>query len=176
MRWKKLCIILLVVGVVLVSLDFIPVRFAKDVDTIYNDVDIITEPSKDIDILASRITKTLHPEYTWEAFFRQDSFTNVLAIFNIKGNSPYQKLSRREFYNKKGKEESSLFRFMLSGKFTLDEDIKDYDAGEFDISTWKIVYPIERKSFRRYYVPESYLTIYDFDWLEVIKSWFVSDK
>jgi hypothetical protein len=165
-RWKLLIIILLVVVAAFVSLDFVPVKHAKVVDTIYNEANI-TELSEDIDILAAFTYKTVDLEYPWEAYYRENS-DYYLVIFKIKGNNPYQQLSRRDFYNK-NKLASTNIRFMLSGKLTLEE--REYYIGEFDISAWEIVYPIERKSFRKNYAPKSYLTIYDFDWLEVIKNW-----
>ena len=38
---------------------------------------------------------------------------------------------------------------------------------------WDILAPIQRLSFRKYYAPKNYLTIYDFNWINVIKDLFV---
>ena len=157
-----LLIIILIIVAIFVFLDFIPVRFAEVVDASYNNGDF-TESSEIIDLLATYSNKTGNFDYPWDAY----SSHNDYIIFYIKGNNPYQTLSRRDFYYDR-KEWKIDIDFILTGKLLLLEE----NLWEFDISTWKIVYPVERQSFRKYYAPKSYLTIYDFDWLEVIKSWF----
>ena len=163
---KRGIIVIIIMAIFLFLLDFIPVKFAKRIDSSNNE-DMITHNPNRIDIIATYSKKTGAFEYPWEAYYYQDSVLRIVK-FNVSGNNPYQALSRRDFY--KNAEWMIDIRFILNGNLQMEGEKEN--VGKLNVSTWEMVYPIKRQSIRKHYVPKSYLTIYDFDWISVIKSWF----
>jgi hypothetical protein len=92
-----------------------------------------------------------------------------IVIFKVYGNNPYQILSRKDFYYNNTEWVVDI-GFILNGKLQILD--RKESVGEFHISNWKIIYPVKRRSFRRYNILKSYLTIYDFDWSVFIKNIF----
>lgn len=46
---------------------------------------------------------------------------------------------------------------------------REHNIYDLKVKHWEIVYPIQRKSLRMFYTPKNYLTIYDYDWLKLVK-------
>ena len=142
----------------LISLDFIPIKFSirnNDNHTVF-----INEP---------KLGETEWAEVKYE----NNKFDyDYMAGYIMTGNSPDKRLNKRDF--------DKVKLFLMSAdnknKFLIyyDERILMKDNETFPIykiesKSWDILYPVHRASFRRLYAPKSYLTIYDFNWINVIK-------
>ena len=156
--------ILLFILAVLFLLDFVPVKFAQIVGSPYNENRIVDDLNH-IDIIATYSKKTGDFEYPWEAYFKQDSEISIIR-FKVIGNIPYDILNRKDFYHNNTEWKIDI-SFMLKGELQIINETEC--TGEFNISSWEMVNPIRRNSLRKYYAPKTYLTIYDFDWIAVIK-------
>ncbi len=95
-----------------------------------------------------------------------------MSGYIMTGNSPDRLLSKKDF----DKVKLFLMPADNKNKFLIyyDERILMKDNETFPIykiesKSWDILYPVHRASFRRLYAPKSYLTIYDFNWINVIK-------
>ena len=95
-----------------------------------------------------------------------------MSGYIMTDNSPDRLLSKKDF----DKVKLFLMPADNKNKFLIyyDERILMKDNETFPIykiesKSWDILYPVHRVSFRRLYAPKSYLTIYDFNWINVIK-------
>lgn len=155
--------------IVVVTLNFIPIKFAKKVDTLFNDADGMGKTGY-VELIAMHTKKTGIAHYPWEAYY--DLHTGLKSmVFAVNNGSPYDTLNGVDFHSPNGEGVIDL-DFILEGdmQFSCMNDAET--VGEFTVSGWDIVYPIRRRSFRRHFTPKSYLTIYDFNWIEVIEGLF----
>lgn len=161
--------IYVLIGVVLIifALDFVPVKFAVSESTQAND-------DNTIEYIFTYEPKTSGADViNWAAEAPPAQFRPSATVV---GSDPYDVLANKDFdaiklYNAP----SSVFsinRFIFRGKAEVATD----DSNGYDLTIhseeWKILYPINRLSVRRYYVPKSYLTIFDYNWGKVIAMWF----
>ena len=156
--------VIILIIIVLIVLDFVPVKFAKKIDVLNIDESII---------ICQANFKTGISGYDWATTDYQS-----VVQFTENSKSPFDVLSKRDF------EMFEVFRktdmkFAFYGNLVDEKTVTDErteTSGRlkiFDATNWDVIYPIERKnSFRGAYAPKGYLTVYDYDWLKVIKSWF----
>lgn len=153
--------VILVLMPLLLVLDFVPLKFAIKVEDAKKNL-------KDGYYICE--TNLVKPDVGWYASMRWNPHIDDGLCVKAIGNTPNSILSEKEFdfkwyelYNK----------FLLNGKGKLYEERRTniYSADlELDVNIWDIIYPIKRASFRQYYAPKSYLTVYDYDWCKIIES------
>ena len=83
-------------------------------------------------------------------------------LLKLTENNPHNILSLKDF-DVKLYQNMTYNKFLVSGK-CINIYESNYTVVELSGSRWDILTPIKRLSFRRFYAPKSYLTIYDFDW------------
>lgn len=142
-------------------LDFIPVKFAitkenakiklRDGNYICN-----TEPK-------------IAPPIRWIARTKSNPYLNDDLYLRLTGNSPNNILSPKDYDVDKWYEVDNAF--LLIGNTVKSEKHQEtkHMIVDLNVNEWEIVYPINRASTRKFYVPKNYLTIYDFDWFKVLK-------
>ena len=153
--WIFICVLLL---------DFIPIKFAKR--NVNDTVVFVTQPK-------------IGPNIEWGTFKYKNGKVeyDVIDGYIVEGNSPDNILNKRDF--------NKIDLFLLGNgnkdyknKFLIYHDEKTLDSlrnvPTYKIITneWDIIYPVNRASFRRYYAPKGYLTIYDYDWWNFIRRLF----
>ena len=96
----------------------------------------------------------------WEA----ENYANEQLFFDgLIGKNPMKVLDKNfstDYLEPSGN------KYIFSGEI-IEKDDSIYDLNIFE---WDILYPIQRKSIRMLYAPRHYLTIYDYDWFNVIKA------
>ncbi|WP_338552540.1 hypothetical protein [Paenibacillus sp. KS-LC4] len=105
----------------------------------------------------------------WIAKTNINSHLKENLAVRVSRNSPNKFLSEKEFDFGWYELEN---RFLLIGNvesFEKDKETKVRYAN-LNVDEWEIVYPIKRASFRKYFTPNSYLNIYDYDLIKVITS------
>ena len=146
----------------LLSLDFLPVKLAKrnaETETVF-----VNSPK-------------LGDNIEWYSCDYKNGKTNedIIGEYIITGNSPNNVLVKRDFdktalYLMQG---DNLNKFIMTyEKINMVSDEGTIPIYEISVSDWEIVYPIHRASFRKYYSPKDMLTVYDYNWLNVIKQLF----
>ena len=166
---KKKIFILIGITVLLFALDFVPVKFAK------KDTDVIIDNEKYVFCYEPK-TSGLH-SINWVACgYKEGKEDFDLPWFEviIDGYDPYDSLSNFDFdpidlYNHNKLQRN---RFVLRGEMNVSRGDLIKNVIDIESEGWDILYPVNRLSFRRFYVPANYLTVYDFDWIKVIKSIF----
>ncbi len=156
MKWFR---ILLGIALFLFLLDFIPVKFAK------KDAYVTIDNQKYV--------FCYEPKTGYEPEFVNWSTDDYLHYVKIKGKNPYDYFTEKDFdpimlVNSPYSDGNN--KFVFYGEMQEFWDDENGSTVAVDIEGWDIVYPINRLSFRKNYVPKSYLTIYDFNWKEVLKT------
>lgn len=153
--------ILLLISI-LIILDFIPIKFAINI----NDAKANLNNEYFVCINESKI----HIDIPWNATRQLNKHLENDLLIRVFGNSPYNILSSKDFKIVAWSEIRNLY--FLNGKIErLEKEDKTLNLiADLKVNNWDIIYPIDRASFRKYYASKSYLTIYDFDWIKVIKS------
>ena len=135
---------------VIIILDFIPVKFAKNKNLVkYKQNTYICTYCQ---VTGGNYCATIDNNPLLE---KPIYFEIIDYPFNILKNDRY----RKEY------EEPTGIQYVLCGKVTTISN----ENSEIDIENWSMVYPIMRPSFRVIYAPRAYLTVYDFDWLEILR-------
>lgn len=152
-------IVIGVIGIVfLILLDFIPIKFAiKDVD------------SKTVFINEPKLGSVEWAEVKYE---NNEFDYDYMIGYVMNGKSPDEVLNKKDF----DKSDLYLMHGDNTNKFLIyyDEKISMSDYESFPVykivaTDWDILYPVHRYSLRRLYAPKHYLTLYDFNWINVIK-------
>ena len=154
---KKCIIIITIFILVLISIDFIPVKFAVD--------------GKDKKIFFVNVPKL--GDASWAEIeynngeFNYDSMTEYI----IMGNAPDKILRKKDFdktslFLMKGDNKNKFFIYYTEKEIVSDSD--NLPVYKIFSDNWEIIYPIHRASFRRFYVSKKYLTLYDFDLMTLI--------
>lgn len=152
-------IIVIFLIIIAISFNFIPVKFAVKLDDAKKDLKVgsyICESS------------VVTPGVGWYADSDLNRIEDGLGV-RVSGNCPEKSLSEKTFdfkwyelYN----------QYLLIGDIENIKEDKDTKVvfADLNVKKWKIIYPIRRASFRQYFTPKGYLTVYDYDWIKVIKS------
>ena len=148
---KKVTLSIVFATLIFILLDFVPVKFA----------------AKDIEGTVFINEFKLGERVEWAEIEYKDGKIDydIMSRYIIEGNSPDKILNKKEFDR-----ENQLLRFGGNkNKFLIHYDQKKVidNSGGFSIykivaEDWEILYPIHRASFRRFYTPKGFLTIYDF--------------
>lgn len=160
---QKIKLLILCILIILIGLDFVPIKFAVKLDDVKKNLDVGK-------YICS--TEAKYSEYTGliaKVSSNQHIDQNICVI--ASGNSPDEILSEKTFDFEWFEVENI---FLLDGKVEKFEEDKRTNSlyADLYVDNWKVIYPIKRATFRQYYAPKTYLTIYDFDWLKVIKLLF----
>lgn len=142
---------------VMIALDFVPIKFAKNKNLIQNQSN------------------------AYVCHYTQTTYGNYVAPIedNPKHNKQYYfeiteypiSILKNEAYRKEYEEPTGV-QYVFYGPITvLDENNSAVDCS-IEIQDWAMVYPIMRPSYRAVYAPKGYLTVYDFDWGEIIRRMF----
>ena len=150
---KKLCILILVIITILIVLNFVPIKFAVNIKEIsHSDNAYVCSYSTATDGNWCATTFD-NPNLTEDIWINIDTAHDFSCWNEIVG------LSRGE---------PVLNKYVFYGEI---EEHKVYDKIYFKYlksSKWDIVYPIRRNSLRALFTPPHYLTIYDYNWVDVI--------
>lgn len=140
-----------------IVLDFIPVRYAiKEI----NDNYVFTYDLK---------TRIEIKGFAWTTT-DEISGQRISLVANIVGEDPYDVLSLKEFNPDKLWSKPWDMKIVFYGETQkLSKDHK-YDINVYS-QKWDVVYPIQRTTFRRHYVSNEYLTIYDYNWINVLRKY-----
>ena len=163
-------IALTIIAAVSLALDFIPVKYAKkDAYTIIDGQEYVFcyEPKTN----GSNIVD-------WVAYGYNDEIDYDITPLqaSVIGKNPYDCFTKRDFepiklYNRAAPDDSN--KYILYGDIQKvigsDEQISELII---DVKDWDIIYPVNRLSIRRHYVPKNYLTVYDYNWINVIRAHF----
>lgn len=155
---KMYIYIIIFIGILLVVLDFIPVKMAVNI--------------RDSSNLKSYIKNDRQSLYICEYVQVTGSIWRVMGDENGVGE-PLKSGSIYFYQPSEGKNplkalNSGFVPYYTFNKFVfIGEEGKRFEEGidvllDFKVDDWKIVYPIRRNSLRDIYAPKSYLTIYDF--------------
>lgn len=153
---KKIIIkIILIILVAIVILNYIPIKFAKNIEHL-----VLKEGEY---ICQVELKSGLDEKW---GIFRSIPMNYPDEIFvNIFGNVPFNTLSSKDFYLYSNKEN----QYIVTGELILSHKNGIYNIGNIEIKDWEIVYPVNRSSFRRNFTPKTYLTIYDYNLVQICK-------
>lgn len=157
---QKIRNILLCVVLFFLLLDYVPVKFAY-------------KASADEEVFIHSHKIIAHTQWVMDSY--GNDRISLCEGCIVTGNTPDLWLAERDFdcrilFNMDGDQNN---RFILH----YDEKMKIAEAESWEVQyrieakNWDIVYPISRISFRRYTAPKGYLTVYDYDWIAVIRRW-----
>ena len=154
-----------IVGIIcvfaLILLDFIPIKFALKNNE--NKTVFINEPKLG--------------NVEWAEIEYEDSKFNYNSMIGyiVEGKAPDRVLNKKDFdkinlYLMHG---DNINRFLIY----YDERKPINDSETFSVykivaNDWEILYPIQRASLRRLYASKKYLTLYDFNLINLIKEIF----
>lgn len=169
---KKIGLIMLIIIIILIVFDYVPVKFAISIDNAQRELrsgSYICETNP-VAIDTSIKTFSVIGWYIIPQINNNSKFSGCGA--RLLQKSPENILLQKTFDFKNY--EHAYNRFLINGNIKKIEENKksNFSVVDLNVSSWEIIYPIERASFRRFYVPDNYLTIYDYDWIKIIKSIF----
>lgn len=158
--------ILVLLIILLIGLDFIPVKMAIKIDT--------GDLSKYKSDESQKLYITEYVEVTdsiWEVIGDEKGvrkLQNGVAIYiaePLQGKDPLKELN---YAFQKVYEPQANNGFVFIGK-EMKTIVEGGNGGDpkdlmvhLQVDDWRIIYPIRRDSIRDIYVPKSYLTVYDF--------------
>ena len=148
----------IIIGI-LILLDFIPIKFAHKLSE-FNDSDVenvyISEHTAVTggDWFADKENNPWLPQSV--DFILQDNkvFRNISKIYTTESEAPSYNL------------------FVYWGTMKQEQVADNFTINILEAKKWNVIYPIKRKSIRGLYAPKGYFTIYDYDWIKVIKDVF----
>ena len=144
--------IIIVLIILIFAMDFVPIKMG------------VSENNDNIFLYKTKLNPDIG--FTW-VLYDDINHKEATYIAKIIGEEPYDVLSENEF------EPYKIFSGTDEIKIKFHGDIKAVDSDYYDIYVysdgWDIIKPIYRTSFRNIYAPKSYLTIYDYDWIKVVK-------
>lgn len=154
LRMFKLLSLLLLIAVIM---EFVPIKIAKRIQNVtYNDEKYVCK----------YVTAT---DGNWLAEKKYNTNLNDSIYINIEGTTAFNSLSE---ISNISLGTPILNMYIFQGKIEKKEVSKDVSFNWIKLRKWDIVYPIQRQSLREIYAPKSYLTIYDFNWFELILNSF----
>lgn len=159
MKKKSLPTRIFILAICIISLDFLPVKLAKR-----------NTEAENVFVNSPKLGNNVE---WFSCAYKNDG--NIIGEYVIMGNSPNNVLAKKDFdktalYLMQG---DKLNKFIMTyEKINTVSDEGTIPIYEISVSDWEIVYPIHRASFRKYYAPKDRLTVYDYNWLNVIKQLF----
>ena len=157
---KKVVIVIISVIIIAILLDFIPVKFAVKLDDAKKNL-------KDGRYICETNPVTL--DIGWYADMKLNQNLDDDLCVRALGDSPNNFLSEKTF-DFKWYELYNIFLLVGKAEHFVEDKKTNNISVDLDVKKWDIIYPIKRASFRQYYAPKGYLTVYDYDWLKLIKS------
>lgn len=170
---KKKYAVLVLFAVVIVFVSVFPVKFVgrlknkdglTELDCIYGSDGVFRANSKSSDI---------------EGWF-EETDEPFEFIVKITANNPLNVLSEREFdshyFKSDGQKTVLLNRFLLYGNIESAYMESGEHIIEFDVKRWTFYNSVNRLSFRRYILPNDWLTLADFDIPETVKHMFSENR
>lgn len=170
---KKRYAVLVLFAVVIVFVNAFPVKFVgrlknmegfTELDCVYGSDGVFRANSKSSDI---------------EGVF-EETDEPFEFIVKITANSPLNVLSEREFdshYFKSDRQKTvPLNRFLLYGNIESAYMESGEHIIEFEVKKWSLYNSVNRLSFRKYVVPNDWLTFADFDIPETVKHMFSENR
>lgn len=148
-RFIKLVLTLILIVVIL---DYIPVKFAQRVEQMSDDA-----------YICSYTTAT---DGNWEASEEENPQLSENKYLNLNSKTLFYCLN--EIRNV-SRGEPILNKYIFKGNAEPHYINDSVSVDWLEDYKWAIVYPIKRSSIRDIIAPKSYLTIYDFDWGCVMK-------
>ena len=145
--------------VVLVILNYIPVKFAKRIQIVEQNIENDTEK------YICGFTQTTYGDMIAD-LEDNPSLAESKVFLEIYRNSPFEVLSDEfttDYIDPTGN------KYYFEGRSTVGTFFGLPDAIVLEVDKWDIVYPVRRKTLRGLITPSGYLTIYDFDWKAVMK-------
>ncbi|MEQ7052419.1 hypothetical protein ABN764_17395 [Paenibacillaceae sp. P-4] len=144
-----------------ILLNFIPIKFAVKLE----DAQQKLEAGNYICVTESKYVL----ETGWIAKTDTNSHLEEDLAVMVFRNSPNKYLANKEFDFNWFEVEN---RFLLIGEVEHFKEDKETNVlyADLNVDKWEIVYPIRRASFRNYFTPNSYLSIYDYDLIKLIRA------
>lgn len=146
--------------IIAISLNFIPIKFAVNLDDAKKNL-------KDGTYICE--TNRVSLDTGWYADNELNKHLIGGLAIKVFGKNPEKFLSEKTFDFKWYELYNQYLLIGDIGNFKEDKDTKVVFA-DLNVKKWQIIYPIRRESFRQYFTPKGYLTVYDYDWIKVIKS------
>ncbi|USB34367.1 hypothetical protein [Paenibacillus sp. YPG26] len=158
---KRIFSIMLYIILIAILVNFVPVKFAVKLEDAQKQLEV----GKYICVTESKYVF----ETGWIAKKKINKHLKETLAVKVSRNSPDKYLSNSQFDFKWFEIEN---RFLLTGEVGNYERNKDTNVlyADLDVDKWEVIYPINRASFRKYFTPPGYLTIYDYDLIKVIKT------
>ncbi|MBP3359659.1 MAG: hypothetical protein J6N52_02295 [Clostridia bacterium] len=151
---RRILFILLGIFLVCVILDFIPIKFAKNLNRIqFSDRMYVCEYATATD-------------GNWEVIATNNPHLVETIYLNVKTDEQFRNLVEMT---------KCSLGMPVFNHYIFYGDVKKKDVGSehytywLEATDWDVVFPIQRQSIRAFYVPKSYLTIYDFNWLTLFQ-------
>ena len=158
MKKNKKRFLIVKVILALFLLDFVPIKYAIKIEYVEKN------HSKTYDFYMCEYTATTFGDIKADPKYNKE-LSKPIIFYELKNNSPFKFLSKE--YTTDYIEPSNN-KYVFKGNIVCE--VKDIGlVKSLKINNWDIVYPIKRKSLRGLYVPKGYLTIYDFNWIKVLK-------
>lgn len=161
-RVKRIVItITLCILIIPILLNFVPIKFA------------IKPEDAQQKLIAGNFICVTESKYVldtgWIAHTNINTHLEENIAVKVSLNSPDKYLDDREFDLKWFEVEN---RFVLIGEVGRFERNKETNVlyADLDVDKWEIIYPISRASFRRYFTPKGYLSIYDYDLKKILRT------
>ncbi len=171
MKVKIVIFAILILVAVFFILEFIPIRLAVKKENIsYNNSVVLEVDSYQTFICRAEPKLTSDTSVRWIAEKQDNPHLDKNVYLVLTGNIPHKLLSDKD-YDVNLNQNTTNNKFVVSGVcVSVDvSDVYTYNIVRLNVEDWDIVSPIKRLSFRRFYAPKSYLTIYDFNWSEFFK-------
>ena len=146
--------------IIAILLNFIPVKFAVNLDDAEKNL-------RDGTYICE--TNRVALDIGWYIDNELNKHLDTGLSIKVSGKKPEKFLSEKTFdfkwyelYN----------QYLLMGDISNTQENKETGviSADLNVKKWEIIYPIRRASFRQYFTPKGYLTVYDYDWIKVIKS------
>ncbi len=148
----------IIIGI-LIILDFIPIKFASKLSEFKNNRTENVYISEHTAVTGGDwyADKETNPWLSESVDFILDDekiFGNISKIYTTEDEAPSYNL------------------FVYWGIMKQEQVADNFTINILEANKWNIIYPIKRKSIRGLYAPKGYFTIYDYDWIKVIKDVF----
>ncbi|MBD3920025.1 hypothetical protein H8B09_14770 [Paenibacillus sp. PR3] len=161
-RVKRIVIsITLCVLLIPILLNFVPIKFAIKLEDAQQKLKVgnyicVTESKYVLDT-------------GWIAKTNTNTHLEENIAVKVSLNSPNKYLDDKEFDFKWFEIEN---KFLLVGEVGRLEKNKETNVLYVDLNVkkWEILYPVSRASFRKYFTPKGYLSIYDYDLKKILKT------
>lgn len=158
-RRKKVLISCCIIVGVFVILDFIPIKYASRLSDFSDNAN------------TSNVYICEHTAVTggdWFADKELNPWLTESTDFILLDNKVFENISK--MYSS---DEAPVYNlYVYWGTMRQRQVTENFTINILNAEKWNIIYPIQRNSIRGFYAPKGYFTIYDFNWIKVIKKIF----